>query len=124
MKPTENKIWVRVKAGREKSVGGIYLPEVGNVGGVREGYVAEVGPGRLTPGGREPCNCKPGDHVLFNTSTGACLTIELRNKKTNEKETFYVMPDVEVLAVLDDEKEAVVEMGDETKIVKANAFGV
>jgi len=125
MKPTENKVWIKVRATREKSAGGLYLPELGNIGGVGDGYVAAVGPGRLTPTGREPCNCKPGDLVLFNTSTGACLTISLKDKKTNIRQNYYVMPDVEIIAVLDDEAEGVVEYGDESTALKMDTtFGV
>ena len=63
--------------------------------------------------------------VLFNTSTGACLTISLKDKKTNIRQNYYVMPDVEIIAVLDDEAEGVVEYGDESTALKMDTtFGV
>lgn len=112
---TDNKIWVKKNIHAEKSVGGIILSDADDAaGGIREGYVVKVGTGRYNPlnGERVPCCVKPGDHVIFNASTGAACLIILTNKETNKQESYYVMNDNEVIGILDDEKEALTVRGD------------
>lgn len=109
MRLTENKIAVE-EIKQETSIGGIYLPEMGsNVGGVKVGTVVAVGPGKYNPqkGERVPCCVKPGDIIMFNTSTGACISVALRDKMPDgkpslTKKEYFVMPDYEAIFALDD----------------------
>lgn len=111
---TDNKIWVKKSMGREKTAGGIFLAENEQLGGIRDGYVVKVGPGRLNPynGTRVPCCCKEGDHIVFNSATGAACLIVITNKETNKQESYFVMNDNEVIGILDDNKEALTVDGD------------
>ena len=113
----DNKIWVRKTFGHEKTAGGIYIAENEQYGGIREGYVVHVGPGRLNPydGTRVPCCCKEGDHVIFNSATGAACVIVIVNKETNEQESYFVMNDNEVIGIMDDSKESLMYEGDGSK---------
>lgn len=111
---TDNKIWVKKEFGREKTAGGLFIAEDEQMGGIRDGYVVKVGPGRLNPynGERVPCCCKVGDHIVFNSGTGATCLIVLTNKETNKQESYFVMNDNEVIGILDDKKEALTVYGD------------
>ncbi len=135
---TDNKIWVKKEFGREKTAGGIFLSETEQMGGIRDGYVVKVGPGRLNPynGERVPCVCKEGDHIVFNSSTGAACLVVLVNKETNKQESYFVMNDNEVIGILDDSKEKLMVEGDgsiqeekpatptELILAKSSLFGV
>lgn len=114
MESTDNKIWVKKEFGREKTAGGIFLSENEQMGGIRDGYVVKVGPGRLNPynGERVPCSCKVGDHIVFNSATGAACLVVLVNKETNMQESYFVMNDNEVIGIIDDNKEKLMVEGD------------
>lgn len=114
METCDNKIWVRKTYGHEKTAGGLFITENEQYGGIREGYVVHVGPGRLNPynGTRVPCCCKEGDHIIFNSSTGSACVIVMVNKETNQQESYFVMPDNEVIGIIDDAKESLMYEGD------------
>lgn len=108
----ENKIWVKIDKSQKMTSSGLFIPNEGILGAVREGVVTAVGPGRLTPNGREPCNVKVGDRVLVSCTTGYFLEVQRYPRDENGKkdvenpETYYVLPDTEVLCVVETDKES------------------
>ena len=92
--PLFDRIVVKRTEGETKSAGGIYLPEAAQEKR-QEGTVISVGSGRLMEDGSGvvPLELKGGERVLFGKYAG--------NEVKLNGETYIVMREDEVLAVLD-----------------------
>lgn len=63
----------------------------------RQGLVVKVGPGKVdSKGVRKPVSCKPGDRIVY-------VYNNVRDIKV-ENDTLHVVPDSEILCVLETEK--------------------
>lgn len=85
----------------DTTAGGIYIPQIGVKVGIVEGKVIGVGQGRLNPNTGEyvPPIVKPGDRILFNFGTAVTIDHILVD---GVKKKFYVIPEVEIISVLED----------------------
>ena len=92
--PLFDRIVVKRTEGETKSAGGIFLPEAAQEKR-QEGTVISVGSGRLLEDGSGvvPLELKGGERVLFGKYAG--------NEVKLNGETYIVMREDEVLAVLD-----------------------
>ena len=70
VKPLGDRVILRVDKGKDKSAGGIYIPDTAKEKPQR-GEVLAVGPGKmLEDGRRSDMQTKPGDVVLFTRWAG------------------------------------------------------
>lgn len=91
--PLFDRIVVKRVEGEEKSAGGILLPDAAQEKR-QEGQVVSVGQGRVNDDGSQfPLQLKGGERVLFGKYAG--------NEVKLEGETYLVMREEEILAVLD-----------------------
>jgi len=92
--PLGNKLIVKRDESEDKSAGGIILPDVAKTKPQR-GRVIAVGPGKRNDdtGDVIPLDIAPGDVVLFTQWGG--------NEVTIEGETYLILRDDDVLAVID-----------------------
>jgi len=99
MKLNEDKILV--EAISEKTIGGIFIPSVGNLG-YQECKVVQVGPGRYNPYADKiiPHGFSVGDRVLVNQGVLATLPITKGGKKVK----YCVVPASECIGPLDDDE--------------------
>jgi chaperonin GroES len=94
IKPLNDKILVERTEAREKTAGGILLPDTAKEKPT-EGRVVAVGQGRVTDDGvRVPPTVKAGDRILFGSYAGTAV-------KDQGKE-YLILDENEVLAVVDD----------------------
>lgn len=101
MKTTHDKIFVKEIIEDKVSHGGIYIPNQVALQ-IKKGEVVEIGPGRLnTKGERDPISVKVGDKVLYGAHSG--MPIEW--KKNGEKVQVFVMPEIEIIGILEDGEE-------------------
>lgn len=92
LEPLFTKIVVSRIEAKEKTEGGIYIPDVSQEK-PSEGTVLAVGPGRkLDNGEMVPCTVKPGDHVLFKTYAGDDVSID--------GEMLTILEEDQILAVV------------------------
>jgi chaperonin GroES len=95
LKPLGDRIVIRRFEAREKTAGGIILPDSAK-DKPQKGKVLAVGPGRLLKdGGRRPLQVKVGDTVLFTNWAGDEF-------KEAQGENILLMREEDVLAVLDE----------------------
>lgn len=93
LKPLGDKVLVERLEALEKTKGGIVLPETAKEK-PREGRVVAVGEGRLLEDGtRAKHQVKAGDRVIFASYAG--------NEVKHEGKEYLVMPDEDILAVVD-----------------------
>lgn len=94
IKPLGDRIVIRREEAKEKSSGGILLPESAK-NKPQRGKVLAVGPGRLRPkdGGVTPLQIKVGDTVLFTNWAGDEF-------KQSHGDDILLMREEDVLAVL------------------------
>jgi chaperonin GroES len=92
--PLNDKILIERLEAREKTAGGIHLPDTAKEKPT-EGRVVAVGEGRTTDDGvRVPPGVKAGDRILFGSYAGTAI-------KDGGKE-YLILDEGEVLAVVDD----------------------
>jgi chaperonin GroES len=97
IRPLGDRIVVRRTEAREKTAGGIVLPDSAKQKPQR-GKVLAVGPGKmLKDGTRRPLQVKEGDTILFTTWAGD----EFR--EGTKPDAILLMHEEDVLAVLPDE---------------------
>ena len=95
VKPLGDRIVVRRQEAREKTAGGILLPDAAK-NKPQRGKVVAVGPGRLLKdGSRRALQVKVDDTILLTTWAGD----EFREGRDNE---ILLMREEDVLAVLDE----------------------
>lgn len=91
--PLFDRIVVKRAEGEEKSLGGIFLPDAAQEKR-QEGHVISVGAGRVNDDGTQfPLQLKGGERVMFGKYAG--------NEIKLEGETYLLMREDEVLAILD-----------------------
>ena len=101
MKTNNDKVIVKLIEEKDVMKGSIYVPSAVQVP-LKKGIVIETGPGRLNlDGSRSPCSCQAGDKVMFPAHAGIVINF----KKDGEEQVYLVMPDVEILGVLEDGEE-------------------
>lgn len=100
MKTTHDKIYVREIVKENVTHGGIYIPNQVSLQ-IKKGEVVEVGPGRIGPNGREPMATKVGDVVLYGAHSG--MPIEWKKDGVTVK--VFVMPEIEVIGIFEDNEE-------------------
>lgn len=69
IRPQGNMLLIRPEAPVTETSGGLALPEA-YVGRPASGHVLVVGPGPQTFEGRQAPPLAPGDHIMFNKSSG------------------------------------------------------
>jgi len=76
LKPLGNRIVVRRIENDEKSIGGIYIPDVAQEK-TMEGVVLAIGPGSYNDKGeRNPMHVREGDRVVFGKWSGDEITVD------------------------------------------------
>jgi chaperonin GroES len=94
LKPLGDRIVIRRSEAKEKTAGGIILPDSAK-DKPQKGEVLAVGPGRLLKdGSRRPLQVKVGDTVLFTNWAGDEF-------KEGQGENILLMREEDVLAVLE-----------------------
>jgi chaperonin GroES len=80
-KPLGDRVLIEFET-KEKSVGGIIIPDAARLGDNKIGKVIAVGDGVYTHSGiKVPMTIKPGDNVLLPTSEMSLQKIKLENKE-------------------------------------------
>lgn len=80
-KPLGDRVLIEFE-NKEKSVGGIIIPDTARLGDNKIGKVVAVGDGVYTHSGiKVPMTIKPGDNVLLPTSEMSLQKIKLENKE-------------------------------------------
>lgn len=94
IKPTYNKVVVKIDPDVERTKGGLFIPTLAKAERRSQlGVVTAVGPGRVTENGTlVPCCVSVGDRVMITAYSGAPIQIE--------EQIYTVMPDVEVICIL------------------------
>ena len=96
IQPLGDRILVKFLEEKEKSAGGIILPDSAKEK-PQEGKVVAVGKGRILEDGTvRPLEVKVGDTVLFAKYSGSEIT--------HEDKEFMILREDDVLAVLKDKK--------------------
>jgi chaperonin GroES len=96
LKPIGDRIVVERQESKDKTAGGIYLPDSAK-NKPQKGKVLAVGPGKqLKDGRRQPLQVKEGDTVLFTSWAGD----EYKQQKTERN--ILLMREEDVLAVIDE----------------------
>lgn len=92
LRPLNDRILLRREEAKEVTEGGLYIPESAQETPLRAEVLA-VGPGRLTPDGKEraPCSVKVGDVVLLSRYGG--------NEVVVGGEVYLIVQEGEILAV-------------------------
>ncbi|MBU4304233.1 MAG: co-chaperone GroES [Candidatus Omnitrophica bacterium] len=93
IKPLGDRVLVRVLDAKEKTEGGIYLPDTAKEK-PQEAEVIAVGPGKTLESGKvqEP-QVKVKDKVLFGKYSGTTVT-------TKEGEEFLILREEDILAII------------------------
>ncbi len=92
LKPIGDRVIVQRVDSKEKSEGGLYLPDSAQEK-PQEGKVIAVGPGKTLKNGKVvPPTVKAGDHILFGKYSGSEL-------KVDEKEYVFLNED-DILALI------------------------
>jgi chaperonin GroES len=91
MKPRHDYILIEPETAKERSEGGIYLPEQSREK-QQQGKVLAVGPGALDSGVRIPPDVNVGDTVLFSKFSGTDLDVDGKS--------VLLVHDHDVIAVL------------------------
>jgi len=93
LEPLADKVVVKRLKAEEVTAGGIVLPDTAKEK-PQEGRVIAVGSGHQTEGGKVvPFTVKKGDKILFTSYAGTEVKVE--------GEDYIVMPEEDVLAVID-----------------------
>lgn len=101
MKTTHDKIFVEEIVEEKVTHGGLYIPNQVSLQ-IKKGKVVEVGPGRLnSKGERDPMSVKVGDVILYGAHAG----IPIEWKKAGEIVKVFVMPEIEVIGIMEDDEE-------------------
>lgn len=92
LKPLADRVVVEVLEEKEKSVGGIVLPDTAKEK-PQEGKVVAVGPGKILDNGeKRPLEVKVGDRVIFSKYAGTEV-------KVDDKE-YLIMKESDILAIV------------------------
>ncbi len=93
IKPLSDHILVKPMPEKERTKGGILIPETADKSSPEQGTIIAVGPGKCSSSGeRIPIEVKEGDHVLF--SKYGPTEIEIENEK------YLIVSADDVLAIL------------------------
>lgn len=94
VRPLGDKVLVRRDEAMDRTESGIYLPESAK-DTPKSGVIEAVGNGTLNTetGARTPLTVKAGDRVIFSSYAGSEVKLE--------DETFLIMSESDVLAVVD-----------------------
>ena len=93
LRPLEDRVVVKVDEEKEKTVGGIYLPDTAKDKPVT-GKVIAVGPGKvLKDGTRLQLAVKEGDRVVFGKYAGHDVKVE--------GQEFKIISENEILGIID-----------------------
>lgn len=97
IKPTYNKVVVKIDPEIDKSKGGIYIPHLAKAERRSQiGNIVATGPGRITENGTcIPCCVSVGDRVMVTAYAGVPIQIA--------EEIYTVLPDVDIICVLPDD---------------------
>lgn len=96
IRPMRDLIVVQRKETKDKTDGGIFLPEQAKEA-PDAGLVVFVGPGKkLEDGTRIEMDLKIGDHILFSKFSGSDIQLNLK--------PYLIMREDEVLAVIPEEE--------------------
>jgi chaperonin GroES len=94
LKPLGDRVVVEREEAKEKTAGGIVLPDTAK-DKPQKGKVLAVGDGRITKDGkRRPLQVKVGDHILFTSYAG-------EEFKTIGDKKVLLMREDDILAVVD-----------------------
>lgn len=92
LKPLGDRIVVKRLEAREKTKGGVYLPDTAKEK-PQEGKVVAVGEGRLLDNGeRAKPQLKKGDRIIFSSYAGTEVTVD--------GEELLIMNEEDVLAII------------------------
>jgi len=95
--PTGNKVVIVLEREKEKTAGGIIIPNVAKVKPIVARVVA-VGPGRINEyGNLIPVNCKVGDRIMFSKMVGLPF-------KYNGDE-YMAIPDSDIVCIIAEDAE-------------------
>jgi len=95
LKPLADRIVVKPLAQKDKSRGGVYLPDTATKEKPQEGTVIAVGPGRMSDEGtRVPVDVSEGDRVLFAKYAGTEF-------KDDDGEKFIILSEKDILAIIE-----------------------
>ena len=93
IKPISDHILIKPTLDKEKTKGGIFIPETADKSSPEEGIVIAVGPGKRLPSGeKNPIEVKEGDHVLFSKYGPTEIKIE--------DEKYLIVYADDILAIL------------------------
>ena len=96
-----DKILVEEIAAKDKTFGGIYVPQQINLQ-IKKGIVRGVGPGRINMTGiRDSMGVKTGDTILYGAHAGMPVQWEKDGKEVK----LFVMPEIEVLGIFEEGEE-------------------
>jgi len=93
IKPLGDRVLIKPSEEKEKTKGGIVLPDTAKEK-PQEGEIVAVGEGRKTEGGKTiPLTLKVGDRVLYGKYSGTEVTVD--------GEEYLIMREEDVLAVIE-----------------------
>lgn len=96
IKPLSDNILIEPEKEKEKTIGGILLPDTAEKGRPEKGKVVAVGPGKMTSSGKVmPMEVKKGDVVLF-TKYGPTEI-----KMVDEKKEYLIAKQDDILAIIE-----------------------
>lgn len=97
MRPLGDHVLIRVTPPKEKTTGGILVPELAKKRlAWDDGEVLAVGPGKMLPNGRlSPMESRAGDRVLFARTAG------FGGELVRRDETLLFLREADVVAVLE-----------------------
>jgi co-chaperonin GroES (HSP10) len=104
-RPTENRVFLALRNPPNRTKGGLILPDAMKDRRAQIADVLEVGPGRWVvhengQAVRVPMDIKPGDVVICGTYAGAAFDAP----ELPDKVDFRIVPDDQILMVLEDYK--------------------
>ncbi len=96
IKPLADYVLIEPEAEKEKTEGGILLPDSADKGRPEKGKVVAVGPGKTNAQGKiTPMEVKKGDNVLF-TKYGPTEI-----KTVDDKKEYLIAKQDEILAIIE-----------------------
>jgi len=86
IKPARGRILVERAEVETRSIGGVLIPEATDKEESAEGFIVEVGPGRIENGKEQPMQpeLKPGRYVYFSRYGGNKLVVKNVDGKSRE----------------------------------------
>lgn len=93
IKPLEDRILLKPLEAKEKTKGGIVLPDTAKEK-PKEGKVISVGPGKTTEEGKNiPLFVKEGDRILFSSYAGTDIEVE--------GEEYLILREEDILGIIE-----------------------